>query len=244
MRLSLATLGFLALIIFSDEHSAQGQIFRDFRKFTQPRAPVISEPLGPPNLPNSSFSGEPLVTLLIGENIRLERDFGYRDSGGRWWPVPRRVVSDGASIPRIFWTPAGGPLDGPYRDAAIVHDYYCQTMSRNWSDVHRMFYEGMLARGVSLTQAKLKYYAVYRFGPRWYYTGGEPRRCGLLDRCFEGARPRVAHALPPEPVNMLTALADKRKIEAKDLSLVEIEALASSSSRSVDWAPQLHPWPL
>ena len=43
----------------------------------------------------------------------------------------------------------GGPFEGKYRVASIIHDYYRDVRSRPWQDVHRVFYEAMLASGVS-----------------------------------------------------------------------------------------------
>src|SRR5262249_17871084 len=61
----------------------------------------------------------------------------------------------------------GGPFEGLYRNASIVHDTECDLQVRAWRDVHRMFYNGMRAGGVGRIKAMLMYAAVYRFGPRW-----------------------------------------------------------------------------
>src|SRR6266436_814094 len=82
--------------------------------------------------------------LIDGRNMRLLVPFGYVDPGGASWDVPPGAVTDGASIPRVFWSIAG-PFEGKYRDAAVVHDYYCVTQSRSWRDTHLMFYRAMRA---------------------------------------------------------------------------------------------------
>lgn len=150
------------------------------------RNPSREATFEPHTIGPGSFLGQPLVTLLPGHKVRLEKAFGFRDLSGEWWPVPSKFKSDGASIPRAFWSVVGGPLDGPYRDAAIVHDYYCDKMTKPWRAVHRMFYDAMIASGVAETDAKIKYYAVYRFGPRWTFYNGKPRRCGFLGICKSG----------------------------------------------------------
>jgi hypothetical protein len=61
-------------------------------------------------------------------------------------------------------------MEGEYRDASIVHDWYCDLRSRSWKSVHRMFYEAMLASGVGLARAKIMYAGVYFGGPRWSET--------------------------------------------------------------------------
>jgi Protein of unknown function (DUF1353) len=102
---------------------------------------------------HGSFSGNPVVEFLPdGRKIKLRESFSYTDPDGNLWSVPVNYVADGASIPRGLWTPVGGPLDGPYRDASIVHDYYCENFDtywnedyrRDWKSVHRAFYEGLL----------------------------------------------------------------------------------------------------
>lgn len=40
--------------------------------------------------------------------------------------VPEGFITDGASIPRIFWSLAGLKPDGLYRAAALVHDFFYQ----------------------------------------------------------------------------------------------------------------------
>jgi hypothetical protein len=113
------------------------------------------------------FKGEPRVTLMgDGRNVRLAEPFGYVDPNGQHWDVPAGMVTDGASIPRVFWIKYP-PFTGNYRNAAIVHDHYCNTQSRSWQDTHNMFYDAMLTAKVDGKTAKILWAAVYGFGPRW-----------------------------------------------------------------------------
>lgn len=209
---------------------ANAQLIRDLRNMAMTRPNAPPETSGPSTVGKSSFPGQPLVTLLHGRDIRLEQDYGYRDSGGRWWPVPAKTKSDGASIPRLFWSVVGGPLDGPYRNAAIIHDYYCASKSRPWRAVHRMFYDAMIASGVGGIEAKLKFYAVYRFGPRWAYSENGILVCGRFDRCANLARTRT---LPQEPIDVKSAEIDKTLILKNNMSLSDIEDLADKSATKV-----------
>ena len=43
--------------------------------------------------------------------------------------------------------------------------------SRSWRQVHRMFYEACRCGRTNVVQAKIMYYAVYHFGPRWRLVG-------------------------------------------------------------------------
>jgi len=115
------------------------------------------------------FTNPPPLTewLPDGRSMLIKRPFGFVEVSGREWPVPAETIVDGASIPRVFWSLIGGPFEGPYRDASVVHDYYCDAQTRAWQETHRVFYQAMLCSGVGKVRAKTMYYAVYRFGPRW-----------------------------------------------------------------------------
>lgn len=171
------------------------------------------------------FSGNPVVEFLPdGRKIKLREAFIYTDPDGNVWPVPVNYIADGASIPRGLWTPVGGPLDGPYRDASIVHDYYCEHFDTRWNEsykldwksVHRAFYQGLLARGVGPKKAKLMYGAVYYCGPRWEWQGQQVRRVDTW--CATGG-----------DINAEDVLAEF--IESGDRSLEDIEALGESDKR-------------
>jgi Protein of unknown function (DUF1353) len=113
------------------------------------------------------FKGRVVVSFLPdGRNVKLEEPFGYIDPAGKHWDVPAGMVTDGASIPQVFWI-THPPFTGQYRSAAVIHDHYCQTKSARWQDVHTVFYNAMRASGVEERTAKVMYAAVYNFGPRW-----------------------------------------------------------------------------
>jgi hypothetical protein len=113
----------------------------------------------------------PLDLRLAGDGrtATLLSDFIFEDAKGATWNVPAGTVVDGASIPRGLWSIIGTPWTGLYREASVTHDFYCEKKSKRWEEVHRMFFDGMMANGVSSTQAKIMYAAVYRFGPRWSF---------------------------------------------------------------------------
>lgn len=100
-------------------------------------------------------------------NMKLLEDFTYKDPSGNLWTVPKGTIVNGASIPSLFWTTFGSPFVGDYRYASVVHDYFCDQETFPWKNVHRIFYYGILATGVSQIKAKLMYTAVYVAGPRW-----------------------------------------------------------------------------
>jgi hypothetical protein len=114
-----------------------------------------------------TFLDELNVKLLSEGKIELLNKFRFKDQTGTLWVAPKGLISDGASIPRLFWSVVGGPLDGDYRDAAVIHDQYCASQERDWLTTHRAFYYAMKAKGVSELLAQTMYYAVVAYGPRW-----------------------------------------------------------------------------
>ncbi|MEM6535132.1 MAG: DUF1353 domain-containing protein [Pseudomonadota bacterium] len=102
-----------------------------------------------------------------GRKAVLIEDFTYIDSDNVAWTAPSGWVVDGASIPQALWGFIGGPFSGKYRNASVIHDYYCDERIRPWEEVHRVFYDAMLTSGVEPRKAATMFSAVYRFGPRW-----------------------------------------------------------------------------
>ena len=105
-----------------------------------------------------------------GRKMKLIEPFLYVDPDGSEWNAPIGWVIDGASIPKVAWSVIGGPFEGKYRNASVIHDVACDQKTRPWVDVHRAFYNAMLTGGVDATKAKIMYAAVYHFGPRWIRT--------------------------------------------------------------------------
>lgn len=102
-----------------------------------------------------------------GIHMELLATFEFVDSNGVEWIAPKGSIVDGASIPRFAWSIIGGPFEGKYRDASVIHDVACVKKNRPWQEVHRAFFDAMLASGVDAIKAKTMYAAVYHFGPRW-----------------------------------------------------------------------------
>jgi hypothetical protein len=112
---------------------------------------------------NGFFSGNPKTEWLPdGRNMKLLERFSYTDSKGKEWIAPEGSVTDGASIPKALWTLIGGPFEGQYRNAAIIHDVVCQnhkTLEERRSG-DRMFYRACLAGGCSKRQSIHMYLGV------------------------------------------------------------------------------------
>lgn len=109
------------------------------------------------------------------------RGFAYVAPDGQRWNAPAGAIIDGASIPRFAWTYVGGPFEGRYRDASVIHDVACELKARPWQAVHLAFFHAMRARQVPALKAKQMYAAVYHFGPRWSRTVTKSVAIGEVD---------------------------------------------------------------
>lgn len=122
----------------------------------------------PPQEVNAHFEGHPEVRWSDdGRCMTLLNEVTYVDKRGDRWTAWKGMGTDGATIPPVAWSFIGGPYEGPYRKAALVHDAACYLQSRSWQASARMFYEAMLIAGTSRTKALLMFEAVYMFGPKW-----------------------------------------------------------------------------
>ena len=111
--------------------------------------------------------------------FKLLADFAFEDPRGRLWKVPAGAEVDGASIPRIFWTLFGGPFEGNYIHASVVHDHFCVTRTRSAElDPRDLLSRNAGQRGSRTRTAKKMYAAVATFGPRWRLTSRGPEGTG------------------------------------------------------------------
>lgn len=137
------------------------------------------------------FEGRVLAEWLDdGRRMRLIEPFAYLDAAGVRWEAQAGAIVDGASIPRAFWGLVGGPFEGAYRPASVIHDVACDRRERPWEAVHRAFYAACLCGGLVPWRAKTLFAAVWHFGPRWY-PGVPFVRGGVV----VGPPPEVAAAL-------------------------------------------------
>lgn len=138
-------------------------------------------PVGAKNV----FKGNAVVEMLAPKgvmdtyrDVKLVQPFGFIDPRGVSWDAPAGYVTNGASIPQSLWVVVGGPFDGPYRDAAFLHDYYCEAKIRSSDDTHRMYYEAAIARGTSENISSTMYAGLIFGGPKWELVGA-PKKAGF-----------------------------------------------------------------
>src|SRR6267143_6094109 len=104
-----------------------------------------------------------------GRSMTLLNELRYTDPKGVVWIAPPGSKVDGASIPRSLWSLMGGPFEGKYRNASVLHDVSYDQHIRPWQDCDRMFYNAMRCSGVGAVEAKTMFYALYRFGHHWKF---------------------------------------------------------------------------
>src|SRR5437762_10475235 len=131
-----------------------------------------------------------------GRRFSLLNDFNYIDPSERLWEAPSGLVVDGASIPMPFWSLIGGPFEGLYREASVIHDAACCAKIQPWQDVHHMFYNAMRCSGVSWAKGKIMFLAVWAFGPHWKHPNSSmPTSC--MTEEASGASPGAGSLLLP-----------------------------------------------
>ncbi len=65
-----------------------------------------------------------------GRRMELIEPFSYLAPNNVTWNAPKGSIVDGASIPQIAWSVIGGPFEGKYRPASVIHDVACDQKSR------------------------------------------------------------------------------------------------------------------
>ena len=117
------------------------------------------------------YTGEPETRWNSdGRSMTLLSELRYTDPHGLVWVAPAGSTVDGASIPRSLWSVMGGPFEGKYRNASVLHDAAYDQRNRPWQDCDRMFYNAMRCSGVGAVEAKTIFYALYRFGHHWKFS--------------------------------------------------------------------------
>ena len=108
-----------------------------------------------------------IVELLPGgRKVRLVESFSYDigKKGGTTIEIPAGFVTDGASIPRIFWFIIGSPMTGKYRAAAILHDFLYYTAKYPRKRCDEVFLEAMTVLNVNKVKRTIIFWAVRFFG--------------------------------------------------------------------------------
>ena len=173
------------------------------------------------------YNGEPVTKWNPdGRTMTLLTELRYTDPKGNVWVAPIGSIVDGASIPRYLWSIMGGPFEGRYRNASVLHDVAYGDKKRPWQDCDRMFYFAMRCSGVSAVEAKTMFYALYRFGHHWKFP---IKRAKPVK--FDGQLVARAEAIPRAiPVNPAEINNARDWIQNSDPSLEQIEQRANTEA--------------
>lgn len=151
-----------------------------------------------------------------GLTMVLLQELRYTDPYGEVWVAPAGSRVNGASIPRAFWGIIGGPFEGKYRNASVLHDVAYEKQTRPWEDADRMFYNAMRCSGVGVVTAKTMYYALVRHGRHWQHKRALP---------VMSAQQRPT-AIKPAELDEI-----QKWIQANDPNLEQIETRAGQPTR-------------
>ena len=160
-----------------------------------------------------------------GRTMTLMNELRYTDPKGVVWIAPAGSAIDGASIPRALWSFMGGPFEGKYRNASVLHDVAYDQKNKPPAVVDRMFYDAMRCSGVGATEAKTMYYALLRFGRHWKFTVKKAKP--VLPESSEVLthEPRTT-TVDPNEVNAI-----QQWIRQNDPTLDQIESRADAKAR-------------
>ncbi|HEV3098869.1 MAG TPA: DUF1353 domain-containing protein [Candidatus Udaeobacter sp.] len=173
------------------------------------------------------YSGEPVTRWSPdGRNMTLVSELRYTDPKGEVWVAPAGSVTDGASIPRYLWSIMGGPFEGQYRNASVLHDVAYEKKKRPWQDCDRMFYYAMRCSGVNAVEAKTMFYALYKFGHHWKFPIKRAKPVKFEGQLVARAEP-IPRAIPVNPAEINEA---RDWIQNADPSLEEIEQRAKTEA--------------
>ena len=100
-----------------------------------------------------------VVQPIDKDKFRVYKELSYQ---GIY--IPKGFVTNGANIPRLFWSffPPNSP---EYLSAVVIHDYMCANVATyGYEKADRYFFDAMLEIGVPKWKAKLFYFWV-----KWYH---------------------------------------------------------------------------
>nr|DAV19986.1 MAG TPA: Protein of unknown function (DUF1353) [Caudoviricetes sp.] len=100
----------------------------------------------------------PILKPVGKYQFELVENYRYRDI-----VIPRGYITDGASVPRIFWS-IFPPNKAEYLSAAIVHDYLTDIViekkSITFRSVDNTFKEMLIDLNVNKIEVKVLYWSV------------------------------------------------------------------------------------
>jgi hypothetical protein len=109
------------------------------------------------------FKGDVILEELGNDSWRLQDDFSYEDDHIKVI-IKSDFITDGASIPKLFWSIVGNPLENDLLKPAIIHDGLYTLMQLKRLECDKLLREMLLFNGTSKVKSYLIYYIVRLFG--------------------------------------------------------------------------------
>jgi hypothetical protein len=109
------------------------------------------------------FNGDIILEELDNGSWKLQDDFSYYNDYIQV-TVKSNFTTDGASIPKVFWSVVGNPLENDLLKPSIIHDGLYTLMQLPRDKCDKLLKEMLLFNGTSKVKANLVYYAVRIFG--------------------------------------------------------------------------------
>ena len=166
-----------------------------------------------------------------GRSMTLLNELRYTDPKGVVWIAPAGSKVDGASIPRSLWSLMGGPFEGKYRNASVLHDVSYDQHIRPWQECDRMFYNAMRCSGVSAIEAKTMFYALYRFGRHGAFEIKKAKRVKPSELAQAQGEEETEQLPRAIPVNTADINATRDWIRSANPSMEQIEQRADAEGR-------------
>jgi hypothetical protein len=166
-----------------------------------------------------------------GRTMTLLSELRYTDPDGEVWIAPAGSNVDGASIPRALWSLMGGPFEGKYRNASVLHDVSYDQHARSWERCDRMFYNAMRCSGVSAIEAKTMFYALYRFGRHGAFAIKKAKRVKPSELAQAQGEEETEQLPRAIPVNTADINTTRDWIRSANPSMEQIEQRANAEPR-------------
>lgn len=166
-----------------------------------------------------------------GRSMTLLNELRYTDPKGVVWTAPPGSKVDGASIPRSLWSLMGGPFEGKYRNASVLHDVSYDQHIRPWQECDRMFYNAMRCSGVSAIEAKTMFYALYRFGRHGAFAIKKAKRVKPSELARAQGEEETEELPRAIPVNTVDINTTRDWIRSANPSMEQIEQRANAEGR-------------
>jgi hypothetical protein len=109
------------------------------------------------------FDGEVVLEELDNGFWELQDDFSYKNDLIKV-TVKSGFTTDGASIPKVFWSVIGNPLENDLLKPAMIHDGLYALMQLPRLECDKLLKEMLLFNGTSKVKVFSIYYTVRLFG--------------------------------------------------------------------------------